>query len=97
MVCREPDTSQILRNTKTLQAYRARMAAARKASQVYFLAPALFNPAVLIPFLSHQGRRLPAWEVASGVFAYVGLITGLMVLGVYRQRRYLRDHPFVQP
>ncbi len=96
----EPDLSGVLRNTKTLEAYRARMRAARRQATPFFLLPAMLNPAMLFLGLPRFRGALrqagPAvWWICAVAWLFVTL--GAIAIGVYRQQKYLRDHPFIDP
>lgn len=90
----EPDMTRVLRNTSTLTAYRARMKAARRKAQAFYLVPLLTNPALFLPALGRLRPPPPAWVVCGVVGAWFVMVTVSLILGEGRRRRYLRNHPF---
>ncbi len=95
MTAREPNQYEVMRNTKTLLAYRARMAGANQASLPFYILPACLNPALYGPMLKHQWPHAPVWAIAAIFLAWLVLAGAAVAFGWRQRRRYLREHPFV--
>jgi hypothetical protein len=92
---REPNRFEVRRNTRTFQAYQKRMAAANQAGLVFFLVPAIFNPAIYAPLVRSRWPHAPVWAIAAIFLAWFVVTVGLMVFGWRRRQKYLREHPFI--
>lgn len=92
----ETDPMKVVRNTRTLSAYRARQAAAQRAGMPFLLLPALLNPAILLPSLrlfARAPRHLPGWAFPTVGVIWLALMCASLAYGVHRRRCYLREHP----
>ncbi len=94
MNVREPNPYEVVRNTQTLLAYRARMAGANQASLPFFLVPAALNPAIYGPLLRHQWPHAPVWAIAAIFLAWLVVAGAAIAFGWRQRRKYLREHPF---
>jgi hypothetical protein len=92
----EPDQVRVVRNTRTLDAYRTRMKAASRASMPFILLPMFFNPAIYIPLLQRSSHHISTWMLASICLVWLALMCASIAFGVYRRQKYLRDHPFTE-
>jgi hypothetical protein len=92
----QPERVRALRNTRTLNAYQARLLAAQRAAMPFLFLPTIFNPAIAIPLLPSAIRHGRPWAAAVGVLLWVTLAGASLTLGFLRHRRYLREHPFVE-
>ena len=66
---------------------------ANRVSLPFLLAPALLNLAIFIPALSHRWKEGGSWVFVFFVVAWIVLIASSMPFGLYRRRKYLREHP----
>ena len=94
----EPDQYRILRNTKTLEAYRARLRAADKAAMPFLVPPAL-SPFVwvLLMRLNSTPDQTGSLVKVAGAVVWFLVILGSIAYGLHRRHKYLRDHPFIDP
>jgi O-antigen/teichoic acid export membrane protein len=86
------DPYKVVRNTATLQAYRDRLKAARRAGQPFlwiWVAAILLNLLIEIPALLGGGFK--GAGLAISLLLIVGGVSGL--IAALRIRRYLRRHP----
>ena len=89
------ESPNVLRNTNTLTAHRARMAAAHRAGMPFLLFPAIFNPAIYIPISGVFLRRhfLPMWAVIAVAVIWICLMVASLIIGFRRRQQFLRVHP----
>jgi len=101
MKLREPDQYEVLRNTRTFQAYQARMAAANRVGMVFFIMPAILNPALFVPIFTVVLRRhLPVealWMFGAAAGVWLALLIASVFYGLHLRQKYLRDHPWAGP
>ncbi len=90
------DPLKIVRNTRTLTAYRQRQKAAMRRATPFLFLPVFLNFALFSPALQILLRRLglgSIWLFAGLAAVWLVLMCAAMGFGVYRMQRYLRDHP----
>jgi hypothetical protein len=93
---RRPEALRALRNTRTLEAYRARMGAAQNAAMPFLALPFLLNPALGLPLLKLALRHMPPLAAATGALVWFALAAASLVVGLRRRSKTLREHPFLE-
>ena len=87
------DQYKAVRNTRTLEAYRARWKAAQRAGRSPLLVLVLaFNPAIVLVALKARIQFSPASIGVAGS-VWIVVLSILTIWSVVLTQRYLRNHP----
>ena len=89
------DPFKVLRNTRTLGAYRTRSMAAQRVAMPFIMLPALLSgvPVLAVRWLPELHRG-PIELIVCLAIAWLSLMVASLVYGDYRRQHYLNQHPW---